>query len=54
MSQETENPIEKFDNEYLYINQEDGVLRVLLLEDLLSDAELIKLQLRKLQMEKRV
>ncbi|MFM1931556.1 MAG: hypothetical protein RL226_859 [Bacteroidota bacterium] len=49
-----ENRIDEFDNEHLFINQEDGVLRVLLLEDLLSDAELIKLNLRKLQMDKRV
>lgn len=54
MTEASINLIEQYDNEYLFINQEDGVLRVLLLEDLLSDAELIKLQLRKLQMEKRV
>lgn len=42
------------DTDHLFVNADDGVLRILLLEDLQSDAELIKLQLRKLGMEKQV
>lgn len=42
----------EYDSDHLFVNASDGVLRILLLEDLQSDAELIKLQLRKLGMEK--
>ena len=43
--------INLYNNEYLYLNKGEQPLRILLLEDLRSDAELIKLQLRKLNTE---
>ncbi|MFZ6052146.1 sensor histidine kinase [Halocola ammonii] len=39
---------------FLFVDEENAPLRVLLLEDLSTDAELIKLQLRKLQVEKEI
>ncbi len=44
-------PISKYTNEYLFANESTDILRVLLLEDLQTDAELIKLQLRKVDLE---
>ncbi len=41
-------------SDYLFINSDQAVLRILILEDLRSDAELMQLHLRKLGMEKQV
>lgn len=39
---------------FLFVDEENAPLRILLLEDLITDAELIKLQLRKLDYDKEV
>ena len=41
----------EYNSEHLFVNEQTSLLRVLLLEDMESDAELIKLQLRKVDLE---
>lgn len=45
---------DQLESDYLFINSDQSILRILILEDLRSDAELMQLHLRKLAMEKQV